>query len=674
MATTVEPQRGVPTPDDLRRLHARLAEHVPRAADARSYCAAFLADVVRTLGVRGGVVWLADGSQLDAVCQAGLRSEELAGFTVSALEVLSQGVGRVATNDTTAEDSKESALLLYPVRIGTTTHGVVGLSDDVATPRPLRVALQRMLVPLCDHLAEYLQRCQTREAASDAPVVAPGEVATAQYVADVHAPLDLSRTAAAIANETARLTSCDRVSVALFRHRRAETLAVSGQEYVDRRAGLVVRMEALATAVAATGESVCMPGDAHRLAPQVDEALQAYLEESHSRRLRVIPLREPAAEEEAGSVIGVLLVEWIAGAQEVQSSGRRKGRRSFETDAADDSTEALLETLLPHAASALANSIRYEAVPLRFLTGGAVRPGALRGSNRFSRPTIWGAVAAAIVAILWLVPYEFAVEARGTLQPATRRDVFAPADGVVERIFIRHGDLVKIGDPLFELRSSDLDVAEADLIKQINETEQEFANAQRQYSDGRTQTAAEQARLVGQIATLEQRRESLRRQASLFAEKRARLRVASPLSGQVATWNVAELLAERPVRQGQTLTSLVDPAGEWEIEIRVPEDRFGHMAEAARDRKEPLEIVFVLASSSGHEYRGKVVETHLAAEPRGEEGNVVLVRAAIDKTQLPQLHSGSDVRVRVECGTRSLGYVLLHDVWNFVQSRVLFKL
>ena len=128
------------------------------------------------------------------------------------------------------------------------------------------------------------------------------------------------------------------------------------------------------------------------------------------------------------------------------------------------------------------------------------------------------------------------------------------------------------------------------------------------------------------------------------------------------------------MRQGQTLTSLVDPAGEWEIEVRVPEDRFGHVAEAARDSKEPLEIVFVLASSPGQEYRGKIVETHLAAEPRGEEGNVVLVRAAIDKKQLVQLHPGSDVRVRVECGTRSLGYVLLHDVWSFVQSRVLFKL
>ena len=57
-----------------------------------------------------------------------------------------------------------------------------------------------------------------------------------------------------------------------------------------------------------------------------------------------------------------------------------------------------------------------------------------------------------------------------------------------------------------------------------------------------------------------------------------------------------------------------------------------------------------------------------------DEGNVVRLRTAIDKRQLAELHPGADVRVRVHCGTRSLGYVLFHDVWSFVQSRILFRL
>jgi hypothetical protein len=142
----------------------------------------------------------------------------------------------------------------------------------------------------------------------------------------------------------------------------------------------------------------------------------------------------------------------------------------------------------------------------------------------------------------------------------------------------------------------------------------------------------------------------------------------------VATWNISELLSERPVRRGQTLTTLVDPDGEWEIEIRVPEDRFGRLLENRDKDDPPIEVTFVLATDSSREYRGTVRETHLAAEPHGEEGNIVRIRASIDKRELAQLQTGADVRVKIDCGTRSLGYVLLGDVWSFVQSRILFKL
>jgi len=172
----------------------------------------------------------------------------------------------------------------------------------------------------------------------------------------------------------------------------------------------------------------------------------------------------------------------------------------------------------------------------------------------------------------------------------------------------------------------------------------------------------------------EQRRESLRRQGVLFTEKREQLRVRSPMAGQVATWNVEELLTQRPVRRGQTLVGLVDPDGEWELEIRVPEDRFGHVALAGRATPEPLGATFVSAADPNRSFRATLRQTHLAAEPHGEEGNVVRIRASFDKRQPAQLQAGADVRVRIDCGSRSLGYVLLGDVWAFVQTRVLFRL
>jgi multidrug efflux pump subunit AcrA (membrane-fusion protein) len=408
----------------------------------------------------------------------------------------------------------------------------------------------------------------------------------------------------------------------------------------------------LASAVAAGGETLDVPTADEGQAPQVEAALDAYLDESHARRLIVVPLA--VAEDK---VIGVLTVEQIAAAR-------------------DDRDAALgrLSSLVPHAVSALANASRYDALPLRFL---AAVPGTIRAVTalrNLPKTAIVVGLLASLVAALVLVPWDFTVEAPGTLQPVVRRDVFASVDGTVERLFVGSADRVARGDPLVELRSNDLDFAEADLVKRASETEQELLNAERLYNQGRTLSPEQQAMLPAEIAVLEQRRESLKREAALLAEKRKLLRIESPLDGQISTWNVAELLDQRPVRKGQALLSLVAPEGDWEVEVRLPEDRLGHVVEAQRGTKPQLDVTFATATEPGKEYRGTIASVGLAAEPHGEEGNVVRVRTAIDKRQLAELHPGADVRVRVHCGTRPLGYVLFHDVWAFVQSQILFRL
>ncbi|MCE9603447.1 MAG: efflux RND transporter periplasmic adaptor subunit [Planctomycetia bacterium] len=696
MSTTLDPRTPAPGPtpsiEKLRELHARLAAQARAANQPERFFREFLTSTTAALDGTAGAVWIADRGSLRLAAEQHLSTDDRAHYERLAAEAFAEGAGRFVGRDgrTLGESRNENqpqahtatqhdAVMSYPIRIGTAVLGIVsiGFADEPA--RGAQSALQRTLVPLCDHAADYLfrRRIDTNTTSDDRETSFAQRIA--EFALEVHAPLDLRRTAAAIANEARRLTDSDRAGICVYRRRRAEAFAVSGQDYLDRRSNLVRRLETLAAAVAASGEKLRFPHDDTALAPQVESALHAYLDESQARELTVVPLRCGATATD--EIVGVLTIEQIATAAPIpkphisQSSDDRRQSPTMESTPHHEAEGLnLLESLIPHAATALTNALRYDAVPLRSLTRPFATLDAFTGGSRLKKRLLALGAAVGIVAALCVVPYDFAVEARGTLQPVDRRDVFASVDGIVNKIFIRHGDRVRVGDPLFELRSTDLDVAEADLIKEINETEQEFANAQRQYNEGRSLTAAEMQRLVGQIATLEQRRESLRRQATLFSEKRARLRVVSPMVGQVATWNIEELLAERPVRQGQTLAGLVDPDGEWEVEIRVPEDRFGHVAEKHRAGLPPLEITFVLATDPGHEYKGTVVETHLAAEPRGEEGNVVLVTAKIDKSLLAQLHPGADVRVRVECGSRSLGYVLLHDVWSFVQSRILFKL
>ena len=89
--------------------------------------------------------------------------------------------------------------------------------------------------------------------------------------------------------------------------------------------------------------------------------------------------------------------------------------------------------------------------------------------------------------------------------------------------------------------------------------------------------------------------------------------------------------------------------------------------------EDQLPVTYILATEPGKPHYGIVKEIHRSAEVRGDEGNTVLIKVAIDKADLPDLRPGATVTAQVFCGYRPLGYVLLHDVIAFIQSRILFR-
>jgi hypothetical protein len=101
----------------------------------------------------------------------------------------------------------------------------------------------------------------------------------------------------------------------------------------------------------------------------------------------------------------------------------------------------------------------------------------------------------------------------------------------------------------------------------------------------------------------------------------------------------------------------------------------GYIARAQKElKKDDLDVTYHLANAPGETHDGTVKEIHLTAEVRGEEGNTVMVNVAIDKNDLAELSQGAGVSTRVFCGKRAVGFVWFHDVIEFVQSRILFRL
>jgi hypothetical protein len=104
------------------------------------------------------------------------------------------------------------------------------------------------------------------------------------------------------------------------------------------------------------------------------------------------------------------------------------------------------------------------------------------------------------------------------------------------------------------------------------------------------------------------------------------------------------------------------------------EDRMGFINDALAKFDGKLTVKYITATNPGVTHVGTVKEIHQTAEVRGEEGNTVLLRVAIDKNDVSDRRSGAVVTAKVNCGRAPIGYVWFHDLFSFIQSKVLFRI
>ena len=79
-----------------------------------------------------------------------------------------------------------------------------------------------------------------------------------------------------------------------------------------------------------------------------------------------------------------------------------------------------------------------------------------------------------------------------------------------------------------------------------------------------------------------------------------------------------------------------------------------------------------MATKTEATYDGKLQLVGTRSEKSDELGSVVEVYADIDANSLPKQNRriGAEVRAKISCGQRSLGYVLFGDVVEFVRQRL----
>jgi len=684
---SVDPESLAATKNEIRGLVAEIAQLSKSDIAPQEFYNAMLTRVVSALAGVGGAVWvLNEDRQLELEFQIGLHKTELA-TSQENQQQHGQLLGRALTSDegmlvaphsggTGAEGGNPTEFLLVLGALATENqrYGIVEIFQRPGTTSTTQRGYLRFLLQICELASSYLKSRELRQFADRETLWSQLE----QFSRAAHDSLDPRETAYILANEGRRLIDCDRVSVAIRKGRRCRIEAVSGQDTFERRASNVVQLGELASLAVSTGDEIWYTGDTTDMAPQVEEAIHEYADQSHTKAMGILPLWRPENEADSqdesdvpsSEPMGALIIE------QINHSHVSEGLRQR------------VEMVRNHGAVAMANSLQYDGLFLMPVWRAI-------GNNRWvveaktlpKTLTISAAVLLVLIAI-FIVPADFELSADGTLQPSEQREVFVPESGDVSAVHVDHGTPVKAGQELVVLENSELAVQIRDLQGERASAVKEKAVIMRRLQQGSNLDPSEENQLARRRMQLDEELKSLAEQIEVQKKRQENLTVRSPIAGQVVTWDVRGQLTNRPVERGQVLMTVADPNSSWELEILMPDADMGHVLRERDERRQQVEageldeedrdvpVTYILATDPGTSFTGRIIEIQSSAEVHNESGNTVLIRVKMEDPQPDerQLRPGATVTAKVYCGRSSIGYVWFHDLIDFVRTNVLFRL
>ncbi|HEY4759706.1 MAG TPA: efflux RND transporter periplasmic adaptor subunit, partial [Thermoguttaceae bacterium] len=521
----LDPQLIEQTKQQIRSLVAEIVQLSKSDISPEEFYGEFLTRVVSALAAVGGVVWTTnEEGRLALQYQINLQETRLRQSEEDQVQhnrllykALSSGEGILVPPHSGAGDDQQAGnptdflLVLGPLKTDLETVGLVEIFQRTDAAPSAQKGYLRFLIQMCELATDFLKSHQLRHF-SDRQVL---WTQLEDFARVVHASLNPRETAYTIANEGRRLIDCDRLSVAIRRGKRCTIEAISGQDVFDKRSNVVRLLGRLATAVTATGDAVWYSGDTRDLAPQVERAVEEYVDQAHSKTVAILPLKRPAPPEEEDpnqrsqpeKPIGALIVEQIEDSRVAASMVHR------------------VEVVSRHSATALANAMEHQSLFLMPLWRALGKTRWILQARTLPKTLSIGGAILIVVLILALWPAKFEMEAKGTLEPADRRDVFAGIEGVVQDLMVDHGDQVQLDQMLVKLRNTDLETAIADLEGQRLSTSQRMLMVQRALVEETKLRIEERNRLAGELAELKEKQASLEKQLVLLKTKQAELSI-----------------------------------------------------------------------------------------------------------------------------------------------------
>ncbi len=680
-AAQVSPEQVLATREQVRQITQEIAELSQRGLSRDAYFAQFIQKVTTALASIGGAVWSIDAQgEARVVAQTSLvkESDQWANLQEH-LEVLRRVVAvgqpiaigpRSKSADLGVTNPTDHLLLLVPLQL----EGRVAAVLEVFQRSHRGPATERGYLKYLLQVSELAEAFMRNQLLSDLRADHEWSRQFEQFLARIHSHLGVEETAFQIVNEARRLVGVDRVSLALGAGRHCRLKVVSGLDNVDRRAQQVRQLGRLAVRVIQGREPTWLTTRGSDLPPQIETHWNRYVDISHVRRCGLLPLFPPKRSRQKTWPDQELPDQELSD-QESTDRTQPFGVLIFEQLTEVSGTERQrqqIEQVCHHSRHALHNALEHEnlfLMPLWRVLGNVCD--VLIGRH-FTKTLLAIIVGVAVTVAMVTTKTDFTIPVRGTMQPDTRRTVFAREDGIITRVSVEHGEFVQTGQVLAELRNTDLDVEITSLVGKQLAIREQILSLQRALLDDPRLDTAQQNRLNGELLQLRQRALSIERQLQLVHQKEQQLVVRADHAGQIVTWHVKDKLLHRPVLRGQALMAIVDPSAKWELELYVPARHSGHVLDAIARSDQPRRVTFVLSSHAGQQFEGSLIAVDPVAVEREDLGNSVRVRVAIDAGQLPELKTDATVVAKIHCGQQPLGYAWFHDLIDAVQSRVLF--
>jgi hypothetical protein len=249
--------------------------------------------------------------------------------------------------------------------------------------------------------------------------------------------------------------------------------------------------------------------------------------------------------------------------------------------------------------------------------------------------------------VLFVVPFPYTVGGEAEIMPRDRFVAFSKIDGLVDRILVREGQAVELGQPLAVLDPTELDYKIKMAERQIELMGSEMALLMRSGAQDPSKIAESRLSELKLAAAAEELR--------FLTWQRQFLTITAPAAGIITSKGV-ETLAGKKFRAGESFAEIAVP-GDLVTEIFVPEDRIAYV-------KRAQEATVYLNGDPLQGFATEVTEVAPRSEALPRLGNVFRVRTAFRDT-IPELKVGMKGVGKIDAGTASL--------WSIATQRLVSK-